>query len=190
MSDADQTKKVADALAGMTSGSPTNDPPPQADVQNRPAQPAPSASQPARTIRPSRPGAPLRPAMPPPVAKARAKTDSADPFSRIVEDANVTIGVTLYSAPSAVTTSSKPAVRREPFFRALGFRRTIIPILLTLGVALPGLAIWYFTMDQDAPLKQLGLAFPISLLSIGAIMLLLAIVNMVAVRQQAQTASR
>ena len=74
--------------------------------------------------------------------------------------------------------------RTPPIYTRLSFRRTIIPILLTMGVALPGCAIWWFTLDEDAPLRLIGLRFPITLTLIGIVMLALAILNMLQVRDQ------
>jgi uncharacterized membrane protein YidH (DUF202 family) len=66
----------------------------------------------------------------------------------------------------------------------MGFRRTIIPILLTMGVALPACAVWWCALDEDSPLKLLGLRFPITLAVVGVVLLALGIVNVVQVKHQ------
>ena len=60
----------------------------------------------------------------------------------------------------------------------------MIPILLMMGVALPGSSIWWLIQDQDSPVKSLGWPFPITLVVIGLVSLALAIVNMIQVKHE------
>ena len=114
--------------------------------------------------------------------------DSADPLAHIVEDSSAPVGVPFYAqhaaSRSSTTARAGSAPVRQSFFRTLFFRRTIIPVLLTMGLALPAIAVWWFLLDQDAPLKQTGPILPLTLLVVGAMLLLLAIANILVVRQQ------
>jgi hypothetical protein len=129
--------------------------------------------------------------MPPPTAWQRLGTAAgqapdapADPFTRIVEDTNVPISFPVYAPHATPPRAASTRPTRESLYRRLSFRRTIIPILLTQGVALPALAAWWFLLDQDSPLKAVGLVLPLTLLAVGIVMLGLAVLNMVQVRHQ------
>ena len=89
-------------------------------------------------------------------------------------------------APERAVFAHRPAVapaKRVGFYARPGFRRTIIPVLLTMGVALPGCAIWWLMQEEDSPLKSLGWQFPVTLTVIGIVMLALAILNMIQVKR-------
>lgn len=180
----DKNHMIADALDQMSaSDAAKQQTPPSPPRSATPASREPEAAA-SRPLRPTRPDAPARPAMPPPVARAVKKFDaSVDPLARIVEDTNVPIGVALHGTRRDTASHPKPA-RRAPFYKSLSFRRTIIPILLTMGVALPALASGWFMLDRDAPLKQTGVVVPLAFFITGAVLLLLAIANMLTVRQQ------
>src|SRR5207253_2988436 len=115
-----------------------------------------------------------------------------DAFARIVEGENVAIAMppgaisagTGFSSWSGSSSSRGP--RRESLYKSLASRRTIIPILLTLGVSLPALAGWWCLLDRHAPLKQTGPVVPITLLVVGVVLLLLAVLNMLYVRHELQ----
>jgi len=62
----------------------------------------------------------------------------------------------------------------------------MIPILLTMGVALPGSAIFWLLQDEDSPMRLLGWKFPITLSLVGLALLALGIVNMLHVKHQLQ----
>jgi hypothetical protein len=90
-------------------------------------------------------------------------------------------------APSPEVFHHRPAPPRPkkiPLHARLSFRRTIIPILLTMGVALPACAVWWMMQDEDSPLKLLGLRFPITLTVVGVVFLALGIVNVIQVKHQ------
>jgi hypothetical protein len=78
----------------------------------------------------------------------------------------------------------RPKARQKSFFATLGFRQTIIPILLVLGVSFPALAIGWLMLDRDSLLRSKGPALPITLACVGLVMLGLAIVNMLAVKHE------
>ncbi|HEX3356717.1 MAG TPA: hypothetical protein VHS31_07005 [Tepidisphaeraceae bacterium] len=75
-------------------------------------------------------------------------------------------------------------LRRVPFYARLSFRQTIIPILLTLGVAFPACAIWWLMQDEDSPLKSVGLGIPITMAFVGLVLLALGIFSMIQVKTQ------
>lgn len=66
--------------------------------------------------------------------------------------------------------------------RSLFFRRTMIPILLTCGLMLPSLGILWFMADVDSVVRRSGLWLPLTLIAMGAILLLLGVINMAQVR--------
>ena len=69
-------------------------------------------------------------------------------------------------SPPFIIAAPKPG---SAFAEDLNFRRTIVPILLTMGVALAWLRriwLWCF-LDEDSPLKSAGLLFPITLAVVG-----------------------
>ncbi len=51
-----------------------------------------------------------------------------------------------------------------------------------MGIALPGCAVWWAMQDEDSPLKSLGVKFPLTFVGLGLVMLALAIVNMIQVK--------
>jgi hypothetical protein len=79
-------------------------------------------------------------------------------------------------------------VKRTPMYARLSFRRTIIPILLTLGVSLPICGAWWLMLDEDHPLRGLSIGYPILIVATGVVLLVLAILNMLQVRHQLQQA--
>jgi hypothetical protein len=115
-----------------------------------------------------------------------------------VSDALSQLGQGAASADFFATSSSAPIqprhsqpLRRIPFYARLGFRQTIIPILLMMGVALPACAIWWLIQDEDSPLKSISLGLPITMGLVGLILLALGILIMMQVKAQlAQEAKR
>lgn len=100
-------------------------------------------------------------------------------------------------APEARVFAGKtlpPRPKRLPLYARLGFRRTLIPILITMGLCLPTLGIWWFALDADNPFRNPDLPFPplalpVALLGVGAVMLALAVMNMLQVRKQLAAAN-
>lgn len=75
---------------------------------------------------------------------------------------------------------------RPPIYATLGFKQTVIPILLTLGICLPIIALLCFTWS-DSVLGILGGEapyIPITFLIVGIAMLAFAILNMIQVKRQ------
>jgi len=157
-----------------------------------PARPEPTA--PVRLIRPapasSRPAAPARPAAPPLLRPAvpqmpapSAPVDEAPPAFAINDD-----DVALIPAPADAFASSGPSVavqrsaERRRTQRSMSSRRTVIPILLTLGVMLIAAAFLRSHVSQDAPLSTLPPWLSIAGYAVGASLLAVAAINMLQVR--------
>ncbi len=80
---------------------------------------------------------------------------------------------------SSIIANARPA---DPIVASMQFRRTMIPVLLTLGVTLPVVGGLYFLLDESSAIKALDLTFPIAFIAAGPILLLFAILNMLQVR--------
>lgn len=149
--------------------------------RRRPAAPgAPSESQspPARSSRPARPAIPSAYIPePPPIEEPPAQPEEP---AFVAEDEDDDVVVAPAPAPDVFIPKKPTIAVHGP---SLEFRRTLIPILLTFGVALPATGIWWFTLGPESPIKVLGLFFPITLMVLGAMLLLLAIVNMAQVKR-------
>lgn len=76
------------------------------------------------------------------------------------------------------------AVRREPYFQSIGFKQTVIPVLLTLGVALPVVGLLKFAADEYSVIAQLPVWVPLVLIAAGLVLLGLAALNMMQVKHQ------
>ena len=110
-------------------------------------------------------------------------SDISSSLANVIDDDDAVI----VPAPTADVFAHHPApVRapRQPFYMRMSFRRTIIPILLTMGVALPGCAVWWMMQDEDSPARGLGIKFPLTFTFVGLVLLALGIVNMLHVKQE------
>jgi hypothetical protein len=159
---------------------PQNAPQPQ---RQRPAAPGGSSEQKAPPARPARPARPEAPSAwieeSPPVEVPPAQSE--EPVFVADDDDDAAVA----PAPEpAVFVSKKSAVSLHG--PSIEFRRTLIPILLTFGVALPATGIWWFTLDSESPIKVLGLFFPITLMVLGVMLLALAAMNMAQVKRLMQ----
>lgn len=83
--------------------------------------------------------------------------------------------------------TSKVGAGAPPYGRSIGVRRTIIPVLLTLGVLLPALGGGWFVLPPESTFKPVGSTLPIVLLALGPLMLLMAAFNMMHVRSVMQS---
>lgn len=74
-------------------------------------------------------------------------------------------------APLQSALGEAAAARRKA--RTAAMRQTVLPSCLVLGITLPLLAIGWFMLDRFSVLRDnpLGLALPITLLSVGALFL-------------------
>ena len=103
-------------------------------------------------------------------------TDGAPTWGE--EDEFVNIGVN----PAEAWSAPKPQLRR-PVSQKLVFKQTIIPILLTLGVLLPGLVVLGFLSDAESPFYTFrNKLFVAASLGVAAIFLLLGLITMAQVR--------
>jgi hypothetical protein len=173
----------SDAIIPMEA--PQNAPQPQRVRPAAPGAPIPGApieskNAPARPARPARPSAPSAPA-------SESKVQEPEPAQpeepAFVSDEDDDVVVAPAPEPEAFIARKPVAHVHGP---SLEFRRTLIPILLTFGVALPATGIWWFTLDSDRPLKVLGLFFPITMMVLGVLLLLLAVLNMAQVKRLMQ----
>jgi hypothetical protein len=71
---------------------------------------------------------------------------------------------------------------RPPLYQTMTFRQTIIPVLLTCGVLTLATSSLKFAAGPDSIFSDLPLWLPITLLLAGVILLLLAVLNMLAVK--------
>jgi hypothetical protein len=82
----------------------------------------------------------------------------------------------------------KPAApsrpRKPPVFKTLGFRRTVIPVLLTTGFMMLAMFVARWFVDEEAPLALLPAWTGILLLVTGALLIALAVANMMLVRAE------
>jgi hypothetical protein len=155
-------------------------------AKSRPAMPsATPPSAPARSAgssRPSQSGA-SRPAAPG-VRPATPQQSSREEM--YVEDDPDEIPGLPAGATLDYRGATRPAARfkRTPFFKTRGFRQTMIPILLTSGVASLAFAVAHWVVDENAPLARLpGWASPVLIL-LALLLLASAVVNMLFVRAE------
>jgi hypothetical protein len=159
---------------------PQNAPQPQ---RARPAAPSSPIESNAPPARPSRPARPAAPSAAPSESQIEEPTPPQPEEPAFVSDEDDDVVVAPAPEPEAFIARKPTSHIHGP---SLEFRRTLIPILLTFGIALPATAIWWFTLDNERPLKVLGLFFPITLIVLGVILLLLAILNMAQVKRLMQ----
>jgi hypothetical protein len=138
----------------------------------------------SRALTPTRATPP--PLVPTPQPGHEPEPDHAPEFQRIVEDDGL---LEIPAADAEILASSMHHRRREASGhrgpgqpRSLFVQRTIIPILLTLGLLLPGVAIWLMRMPHDSELYAVGQKTRLYLFLVSPIFLALAIVNMLQVR--------
>jgi hypothetical protein len=111
------------------------------------------------------------------------RTPVSDALSDLGESEDAAGVIVPPPEPAAFTHRPAPRPRAAPaLYARLNFRRTMIPILLTMGLALPACAIWWCFLDEDSPLKSLSIAYPITLAVVGIALLALGIANMLQVR--------
>ena len=117
------------------------------------------------------------------VPSASDAGDLSSALAHVIEDSDA------MSAPAPdisvlARSRARPKSAQKSFFASLAFRQTIIPILLVLGISLPGLSIGWLMLDRDSLLRSAGPALPVALACVGLVMLGLAIVNMLAVKHE------
>lgn len=85
--------------------------------------------------------------------------------------------------PEALAHRPAPRTPRELASRRVGFKQTMIPVLLTMGVLLTGIAVWSFSMGEESPVFDEP-TIPISVLIVGILMLGFGVFTMLQVRAQ------
>jgi hypothetical protein len=162
------------------------------------------ASPPARPHRPTapapRPNAPTLSSpptsSPPPGATDDHAGSEIAPLSSDGEEEHhhVTLDdddAVIVPAPDLSAFAPRPHARRPvgvgrhaAIYQTIEFRRTIIPVLLTCGVLTTAFGSLKYALGEDSPLADLPRWLPIGLFITGAMLLGLAVVNMLSVRQQ------
>jgi hypothetical protein len=194
---------LADALARMAAGEETDaqsDEIPLDGLDETPATPTPSLfrKEPATTVPPSAVRTPQLSEPPAPARDQRDITPTPAATPRVRPSAPPTRPATPNLTPpdqvqQEIVNLSRPAPppRRAgppPVYNRLGFRRTIIPILLTLGVLLPALGSLPFIATADSPFAAVQPPVAITFIAIGVILLLAAMVNMIQVKHEISAA--
>jgi hypothetical protein len=207
--------KAAEALAALAAGQQHDEPPQGSGVEahahvdlgqsgkSKPGSPPAPQPKTAAGVRPAAPpqprGAPPRVPSAPPVRPNSPTADDsttlahdqevareADAVAHIVEDDDTlnmpapTPDMIAYRRPAP------PPRKRVHLSRTLGFKQTIIPILLTMGVLLPAIAGWNFALGEESPIAD-AVWIPLTLLGIGVIMLVLGVITMFQVKHQLDT---
>jgi hypothetical protein len=85
--------------------------------------------------------------------------------------------------PEALGHRRAPRPQKVLASRRVGFKQTMIPVLLTMGVMLSGIAVWTFSMGEESPVVDAPM-IPLSLLILGIVMLGFAVFTMLQVRAQ------
>lgn len=106
----------------------------------------------------------------------------AEAMTHIVEDDDT---LNLPPPPPEALGPRRPPRRpqRELASRTVSFKQTMIPILLTMGVLLSGIAGWSFVLGEESPVVDAPL-IPICVMGLGVLMLAFAVVTMLQVRAQ------
>jgi hypothetical protein len=76
-----------------------------------------------------------------------------------------------------------PVRQRNAVLAETNFKRTLIPIELTLGVLLPVFGVAKFFLDPDAPIAQLPNWMSFAIIAVGPLLLGIAVVNMLRVQK-------
>lgn len=190
---------------GAPAGQAPQPPPPPASPrpQPRPAvpgivpvppapRPAPAAPAPPRTVRPAAP--PVDPAEAARRAHERALREQAAALGAAPPTDDDAVAVPAppvdYLARHLGGGGVAASARREPYLRGVEFKRTVIPILLTLGVALPVLGALRYVVGQGSPLAEFPGWVSYALFATGAVLLALAVMNMAQVKHQLDAARR
>jgi len=204
----DDKDRLADLLSGMAEGlhqeedqaeqveesrvAPPPKPQPAVTPRRAPGPPPPqpastSAKPPARPAAP-RPPAAARPAVPEMPAPAPEQAEEPLPppdeiEQQAAEEEADDAVIVPAPAPTVLGHLPRKPPPRPHMFQSLGFRRTIIPILLTLGALCVVVVIMGFLSPQDHPFSAFAkIWFAIPALLIGAVLLSLAGMTMVHVK--------
>jgi len=167
------------------------DAPAEEPSAEEPSAEEPSADAPseARPLAPSAPpqAANVSPQTPAEAPRQEAFTVTNDEDDDVIADLAAAIdvgGISPINIPAASASSAarRKGRSRQAILASLFVRRTLIPILLTLGVLLPVLGAVWFVVPAESPFKAVGQELPWAMLLIGPVFLVVGILNMLQVR--------
>jgi hypothetical protein len=93
-------------------------------------------------------------------------------------------------APDASVFAPRRSTRDLIAERRIHNRRTLIPILLTCGLLMPAVGSLKWLRGPESPFATWSIWAPLALVACGVLLLLLAIANMVQVRQMMRSGRR
>jgi hypothetical protein len=138
----------------------------------------------AKSSAPVRPAAPQRPAVPPPIAVPQTPVQEAQPEDNFVVEAEDAVIMPEMPVEAMGHPVHHAARERSRYLRSIGVRRTIIPVLLTLGVMLLAASTVRYFVSEDAPLSALPPWSSIAGYIIGGMLLFVAALNILQVRSE------
>jgi hypothetical protein len=111
----------------------------------------------------------------------------ADAIAHVVEDDDT---LNMPAPGPEAFAPRRPPVRpkRERVSRTVGFKQTLIPVLLSQGILLPLIAIYLLVLGEESPLAG-HTWIPLSLLGVGLVLLLFWLITALQVRNQLAQAS-
>ena len=154
----DERERLASALDGMVT--------PAAPRQEPKAEPEPPSHQDRPRVRPAAPV----------IRQDFGDTSASGAFDSESDRVNVPAPGPEVFLPRK-SRSQRNARRRA--LESVGYRRTIVPIMLTLGVMLPTLCGLWYMLDEGSPFKKINSKLPPVLLGIGVLFLLCGILNVI-----------
>jgi hypothetical protein len=155
----------------------------------QPGVPATPAATPARSVQLPLPPPPVVELTPEELEAQRALELEAEAaaVAHVVEDDD-TLNLPAPSPELLAHRPAPPRPRRELLSRTIGFKQTLIPILLTMGVLMIGIAAWSFMLGEESPVAG-DVVIQLSLLAIGVVMLGFGVLTMFQVRSQLSAAA-
>jgi hypothetical protein len=206
MPDREQEKQKEDLAAALErlAGGPVppadggaGDPAHRQASSSRPAVPRLSSNRPLAPGSSAGAAAPLQPVAPPPQPQRSRPviptTRKGAPIPNeptlvptpLVDDDDAVIVPA--PTPDVFLPKHHPAPpARARLLASLALRRTLIPILLTSGLMLPALGIMWFMTGEESPFRKPGLGMPVTLITVGVVLLILGLVNALYVKHQLQ----
>lgn len=170
--DEEEKNRMADALDAMMRPVPRAEPTPAPQPGPRTPEPTPGAA--------GKPHSRVRPAAP--VLQNASSHEATSHADAPVDDDHVN-----FPAPGAEVFLPKKSRARRVHERSLlsklRYRRTLVPIMLTLGVMLPILAGLWYILGNDSPFKKIKPTIPPVLMGIGIVFLVFGVMNVLQLRQ-------
>jgi hypothetical protein len=163
-----------------------------------PAQsPVPSKPKAARPQRPDRPP-PDRPVAPPTTVwsedEAAAVAAHYEPLSEVFDDDTVMVPAPapeVFAPHPPIAAAAAPAALHAVHIpKSLGFRRTVIPVLLTCGVLLIGIGLLRWLGGGDSIFADMTIPMSATLCGSGFFLLIVAVLNMLQVKAELAAAAR